>query len=247
MNYLTSIFCLALLTSQLQATPSSTFFTNCTTSIQEDKTVHLGVDNFFTVYNGRGHNSSLAPDIGPEFGVFKYESISAEAGIDYLGGTDDPFFFNAKVGIDENALFPNAPAFNIGIFNVGTRTHGTGKTNQNIVDAILGKTLPDLLGGGNIYAGVFSGSRTMGKNRQGVMVAYTRNFYLTKDPSGTEYYKWQFAADYASGKNTIGGGGVGMYYYFTPRISLLTGPVWYNDKILNNSRFKWSIQFDYDF
>jgi hypothetical protein len=245
MKYLYALLgCVACLSSNIHATPSSVFFTNCTTNIQDANTVNFGVYNFFSVYSGRGHNNFFAPDIGLEAGVCKFGPFAAEVGIDYIGGTDDPLFFNAKVGINENTLFAHAPAFNIGIFNVGTRTHGSGKTNQNIVDAIVGKTLPDSLGGGNVYAGVFSGSKTMGKDRQGVMVAFVQNFYAARDTDGKLYHKWQLAADYASGKNTIGGGGIGIGYYFTPRISLLTGPCWYNDKKLNHGRFKWSVQLD---
>jgi hypothetical protein len=69
------------------------------------------------------------------------------------------------------------------------------------------------------------------------MVAYDR--WLKKD-------KVQFAADYASGKNYIGGGGVGLYYYFTPNISILAGPVWFNDKGING-KMKWTTQLDMNF
>jgi len=54
------------------------------------------------------------------------------------------------------------------------------------------------------------------------------------------------AADYASGKNYIGGGGFGMYHYFTKDISLLTGPVWFNDHAING-QWKWTVQLDINF
>lgn len=59
--------------------------------------------------------------------------------------------------------------------------------------------------------------------------------------------KWVLAADYASGRNAIGGGGVGIYYYFTPNISLLTGPVWFNDESINGPSPKLTMQLDINF
>ena len=67
-----------------------------------------------------------------------------------------------------------------------------------------------------------------------------------KDAAGAEYSKWVIAADYASGKNAIGGGGFGTYYYFTKDISLLTGPVWFNEKAINGAT-KWTTQLDLNF
>ena len=58
--------------------------------------------------------------------------------------------------------------------------------------------------------------------------------------------KWVLAGDYASGKNAIGGGGVGIYYYFTKDISILTGPVWFNDTAINGPT-KMTVQFDVNF
>lgn len=81
----------------------------------------------------------------------------------------------------------------------------------------------------------------MGKDRQGWMVGFIRNFCKTEDCEGKEYYKWVLAADYASGKNTVGGGGVGVYYYLTPDITLLTGPTFFNDAGLNG-KWKWTVQ-----
>jgi len=47
-------------------------------------------------------------------------------------------------------------------------------------------------------------------------------------------------------KNTIGGGGVGIYYYFKPGISIPTGPVWFNSAKINVN-WKWSVQIDISF
>lgn len=245
MNYLKSIFfvVIAVTCGCLEATPTSLFWTNCITDIEPKDTLHIDVDNYFTVFNRRGHGQSFAPDVGLLYGL-AWGDLKAEVGFDYLGGTDDPLFFNAKIGVDEGILFSKAPAFNVGIFDIGTRTHTHGRTNFNIVDFIFGKSLPDCIGG-KLFVAAFSGSRAMGKNRQGFEIGYQRNFCKTKDCNDKEYYKWVLAIDYASGKNIIGGGGIGINYYFTPDIALLTGPVFFNDASLNGT-WKWSVQLDID-
>jgi len=232
--------------SLVEATPSSVFWTVCTTDIYSTGTGHIDQDNYFTVFNRRGHGSSFPPDTGFELGVFCWRDLRVEAGVDYLGGTDDPLFFNIGAGISEDKMFCHAPSFKIGFFNAGTRYQGYNRTNQNIMDIVIGKSLPDWLGSGRLCVGGFSGNRSIGKNRQGFMVSYQRSFCPAKHCDDKEYFKWVLCADYASGKNTIGGGGVGIYYYFTPDISILTGPVWFNSAKINGN-WKWSVQIDISF
>ncbi len=231
--------------SILNGTPTSIFWTNCTTDVVECGSAVFMEDNFSTVFNRRHHGSSFAPDTGVEFGVLSYKDLGVEAGFDYSGGDDDPLYFNIGAAIEEDKLFRQAPSFKVGFFNAGTRTSGHKATNQNIVDFIFGKTLPENIGG-RLFFGVFSGSRAIGKNRQGFMVAYQRGFCPTKYCDDTEYDKWVLNMDYASGKNTIGGGGIGVAYYFTPTINLLTGPVFFNSKKINGN-WKWSVQINIGF
>lgn len=237
---------LAMSLSRLEATPSSVFWTVCTTDVYSTGTGHIDEDNYFTVFNRRGHGSSFPPDTGFELGVFSWGDMSVEAGVDYLGGTDDPAFFNIGAAIPEDKMFCHAPSFKVGFFNSGTRYQGHNRTNQNIVDVIVGKTLPEWLGAGRVCIGGFSGNRSMGKNRQGFMISYQQSFCKAKHCDDKEYFKWVICADYASGKNTIGGGGVGVYYYFTPDIDIVTGPVWFNSAKING-KWKWSVQIDISF
>ncbi len=235
------LYCLLLTTcSLLEAGPTCLFWTNCTTDVLPTGTGDIELYNYFSVFNRRGHGSSFAPDVGFSLGIFSWQEWSAEAGIDYLGGTNDPLFFNAKAGIVENKLFSHAPSFSIGIFNVGTRTRTSGRTNQDIVDIVFGKALPKCIGG-TFYVSGFKGNRAMGKNRAGFMVGYTIPWHPAKDCHGTEYEKWAFTADYASGKNTIGGGGFALSHYFNPNICIETGPVWFNSAKING-KWKWSVQ-----
>ncbi len=76
------------------------------------------------------------------------------------------------------------------------------------------------------------------------MVAYDRGFHPVKGKSGAvDYNKLVFAADYASGKNILGCGGGGLYYYFTKDIDLLVGPTFFNDQGING-KWKLSVQLD---
>lgn len=248
------------LVGAIHATPSSVFWTVCTTDVYDTGVGHIDVDNYFTVFNRRERGSAFLPDVGFEAGIFTLGDIKAEAGVDYIGGASDPLYFNYGMAISEGKLFDCSPSFKVGIFNVGTRhknyagyytyysykKNKYGRTDQNIIDVIAGKNLPDWLGGGRFFVGGFSGSRAMGKNRQGFMFAYTKAFCPAIYCDGTEYNKWVFCADYVSGRNTIGGGGFGVYYYFNPYISVLSGPVWFNNQCYYG-RWKWTVQIDISF
>lgn len=161
-------------------------------------------------------------------------------GFDFLAPADDPLYFNAKVGTPEGKLFDESPAWNIGLWNIGTKDE---VTNYDIFQVTLGKTIPWNLGRIHI-AGYFGLTETLETtassgdgDRAGFMIGYDK--YIWKD-------KIMFAADYATGKNAIGGGGLGLYYFFTPNISLLSGPVWFNDPDLNGD-WKWTVQLDVNF
>ncbi len=221
-----------------------------------------------------GQFDSFPTDVGLTVGVLPFEKIQMEVGIDGLfPGTRihstmtsiaKSLLFNAKVGTPEGSLWSWSPAINLGIFNVGTKAE---VTNMNIVDLIVGKTLGPF---GRIHGGGYYGNPdavlmreggckpngsgplacipgASGKlDNAGGMVGYDYGFWKVKDKEGNEYNKWVFAADYASGKNFIGGGGFGMYHYFTKDISLLTGPVWFNDHVING-QWKWTVQLDINF
>lgn len=88
------------------------------------------------------------------------------------------------------------------------------------------------------------------KANTGYKIGYDKGFLPAKDDKG-EYSKWVLAADYASGKNVIGGGGGGIYHYFTRNISLLTGPVWFNEPVMaignDDVKWVWTTQLDINF
>jgi hypothetical protein len=263
------------------ATPSTTYWTPATSDVQPFNVWHIGVDNYFRLYQtqqdiDKTQGPALPTDVGLTVGVLPFEKLNMEVGIDYLApatfaqstlrSMGSSFLFNAKLGTPEGAFLGSwFPALNLGIFNVGTKTE---VTSMNIVDFLIGKTLGPFgrIHGGGYYGN--PGSVLMHGNgcvryatnpalrcnagqsgdlqNAGGMVGYDYGFRPVKDKAGNEYNKWVFAADYASGKNYIGGGGFGMYHYFTKDISLLTGPVWFNDHAING-QWKWTVQLDINF
>ena len=234
----------SLLAGAAHATPSTTYWTPDTTDIQGYNVLHLGIDNYFTVLRKQDKGAGAFPtDLQAEYGILPFDKVQAEVGIDYLEPSDYPFYFNAKIGTPEGALASWAPAINVGIFNVGTQK---GVTDYDIVDVIIGKTIPYF---GRLFLGGYVGNaKTLvnsdgNSDNAGVMIAMDHGFWSVKDKNGDEYSKWVFAADWMSGKNAVGGGGAGLYYYFTKNISLLTGPVFFNDAGING-QWKWTTQLD---
>lgn len=234
-----------ILINFIEGTPSSLFWTNCITDVQETGTGHIDVDTYFTIFNRRKHGQFFNPDIGLLIGLFSVKDLSAEVGFDYFGGADDPLFFNGKIGMKEDKLFKQAPSFSIGIFDLGTRTKTEHRTNQNVFDIILGKSFKNFLID-DLYIGGYSGNKAIGKVRQGFMIGASKSFCKDKDCDGKEFYRWELCGDWASGKNFVGGGGIAMIHYFTPDIYLETGPVWFNTEKYNG-KWKWSVQIDITF
>jgi len=221
------------------ATPSTSYWTPNVIDVQPFLVPHITYDNYFTV-GKKGTTQggqAFANDFGLTIGVLPWEKLQMEVGFDLVEPTDNPLFFNAKLGTPEESLFKGSPGINVGIFNVGTKAH---VTNQNIVDFIVGKSIPYI---GRIAAGYYHGNGSVlrssagKKENDGFMISWDKFIYKEI---------FQLAADYASGKNAIGGGGVGLYTYFTKDISLLIGPVWFNDRALNG-KMKWTIQLDVNF
>jgi hypothetical protein len=229
-----SVLCLlgVLVAFPALGTPSSTIWTNCTLDIQPAGVTHLTYDTYTTV--GKSPGESFPTDYGLTRGVKLGSKLAAEFGFDYFASSAQPWAYNAKIGFPENKLSKNAPAVEVGFFNFGD-------TKQNIVHFIVGKSLPN--GKTRLSASYYAGnsdalrSSTGDKANTGFMVAVDHQLVPGK---------WVLAADYASGKNAIGGGSIGATYYFTKDVSLLAGPVWFNDAGLNGST-KLTVQLDINF
>ncbi len=222
------------------STPSSTYWTPCTIDIQPARVTHIGVDN----YSNIGTSDALGQfptDIGPEWGTQITPKLAAEYGVDVLTSpSTTPLFFNAKVGFRENVLSDNAPAVQLGFFNFGSK-RGAINNQQDIVYLTFGKSLPD--GRTRLAASYYYGNPASLKNGRGDV---ENTGYMAAFDYQLVAGKWVLAGDYASGKNAIGGGGVGVYYFFTKDVSLLAGPVWFNDSSING-KTKLTMQLDINF
>ena len=60
--------------------------------------------------------------------------------------------------------------------------------------------------------------------------------------------KINLAADVQTGKNVLGAGGGGVYFYFNDYVDPLTGPVFFTDKALHpgGKSMIWTLQLDID-
>lgn len=228
------------------ATPSTTYWTTCTPDIQPYGKWHVTYDSYFTVGRKGTEQGDFPTDVGLTVGVLPYEKLNMEVGFDLLEPADDPLFFNAKLGTPEGSLCEGSPAMSFGVWNVGTQK---GLTDYDIWHFVVGKTLPGKLG--RLHGGAYISSTNTLKSsdgdvkNKGFMIGWDKAFYPVKE-GDRQFNRFMLAADYASGDNAIGGGGAGLYVFFTPDVSLLMGPVWFNDEDLNGD-YKWTMQLDINF
>jgi hypothetical protein len=218
------------------STPSTTYWTPCTIDIQPAGVGHITVDNYFTPASSKPREA-FPTDLGLTFGAKLGSKLAVEYGFDVLSPASDPWYLNAKIGFRENTLSKNAPAVQLGVFNVGFNS----RSNQSILDLIVGKSLPN--GKTRIHVAGYIGNAGVLKSSSGDTenAGFMVGFDHVIIPN-----RVILAGDYASGDNAIGGGGVGLYYYFTKDIDLLVGPVWFNDKGINGST-KMTVQLDINF
>lgn len=222
--------------SRLSATPSSVYWTPCTTYFQPFMKGHIGYDTYVRDIN------MLPVDYGFTVGVLPFKEVQAEVGYDAslpqgLGvSTKTEHSVNAKIGWSENALLP--VGFAVGIFNAG---FVKDVTDYNILYAVVQKTFDNI---GTFAVGGYSGNKKLLKNENegadnnGYMLAYT----------SPQFSKFVVAVDYFSGKNTMSAVGGGVYIYFADNVTLLTGPVFPLAKtFVGGSNMTWTVQLDIDF
>src|SRR2546427_11943765 len=128
------VFLSLLVEGTVLATPSTTYWTTATSDVQPFNVWHIGVDNYFRLYQTqqdieKGQGAALPTDVGLTVGVLPFEKLNMEVGIDYLGPATFPHptlrsmgssvLFNADLSTPEGAFLGNwFPAFNVGIFNM---------------------------------------------------------------------------------------------------------------------------------
>lgn len=230
----------ALAAARASATPSTTFWTPATTYTQPYLVPHLTYDTYVA------EQGMLANDYGLTMGILPFEKLQAEIGFDvfYPGYTQNGFYLNGKVTLPEGAYASWQPGVSLGIQSVGFRSD---INDYNHLHLTIGKTFA---GVGSFAVGAYHGLTkslyqlpTETKAEQtGFMASYVSPDIKVGLP-GLD--KIVLVGDYASGKNYFGGGGVGASLYFTPAISLLTGPVWF-PKGAAATDFMWTFQLDVD-
>ena len=215
LKYLILIFFQMMVMQFLNATPSTQIW-NPSTDIQRHKTLHLGVDNYFSVLENDTKAYAYGTDIGFTYGLFK----NIELGIDLLEPTANPIFFNAKYGLSEYKILP---ALALGIFNVGTNKDAT---NSNIIYGLVSKIIEPI---GRLSYGYYKGNGNllideMGKKENTGLI-------VTWDKQLTD--KVWTSIDYASGDNFYGALSFGSSYSFAPNISFILGYVVFNNDTFN--------------
>lgn len=209
--YLWPIVMAAVLSGAVAFATPSTLIWIPSADIQPDNTWHFGIDNYYHATAG----TRSATDVGLQYGFL---GGRAEAGIDYLGGQDDPFFLNAKyLLVAENGA---TPAVAIGIYNVGTKR---GVTDDDMVYLVGTKTFSPSF---RLTLGYCHGKASTLGEGEDMLLAGTDG-YLTRDK------KWWWGVDYQGGQSAFGALNAGVAYYFAQNVSVIFGYDWYNNRTLN--------------
>ena len=239
------LFALALWASRAHATPSSTFWAPSTPYVQPYGVLHVTYDTYF------GSRAIYPIDTGLAMGVFPGQKLQAEVGFDLFystiangEGVKAPFVLNGKVGAPEDVYFKGQPGWSVGIAGVGFEEN---VNDANMLYLMLGKTFASI---GMPTFGVYYGlnedlfrSAEGDDERFGIMAGWSSPAI---DVGLID--KLILAADVQTGHSALGGGGACVYAYFTPAISLLTGPVFFFEKELQpgGSDWMWCVQLDVD-
>jgi hypothetical protein len=237
------------------ATPTTTFWAPSTTAIQPLLTPHITYDTYFWKGPSAGQAGSPVYPVttGLTLGVLPWDNLQLELGFDLLLPSSDPFLFNAKLGVPEDKLFPFQPSLAVGIMGVGTKksTATTLGTDYNMLYAQVQHTIPVV--GGYVSAGgyyglqdkLFQASDGSGTNRAGFMGGFISPDININAPW---LQKINVAADVQTGKNAFGAAGGGLYFYFTDKVDLLTGPVYFLDagSQPGGRQWFWTVQLDID-
>jgi hypothetical protein len=227
------------------ATPWTTFWAPTTPYVQPYGVLHVTYDTYF------GSTSAYPVTTGLTMGVLPWKGLQSEVGFDLVypsvsadGPVDAPFVLNGKVGAPEDTYFKGQPGWSFGIYGVGLESHFN---DQNALYGVLGKTFPKL---GALSVGGYYGlnedlfrSSTGEEQRSGLLAGWSSpSIDLPKID------KMILCWDLQTGKNALGGTGGGAYFYITPAVDFLTGPVFFFDEDLQpgGASWMWSAQVDID-
>ncbi len=209
------------------------------TDTQPERTIHLGVDNQFTILTKEedgGHSRPTA--IGATAGVVDTYYFGSEVGLDLREHSDDPLFANFKVQLKEDVYSPYQPAVAVGGYEFGSSNNDN---NANIFYILVAKSFPVA---GRFSAGYYVGNDEVlvnasgDKENNGALVSFDRRL------AELDERLW-VAIDFMSGNNKFGALSGGFSWYFTDQISALLGYSINNDKDVAGENTV-TIQFDLD-
>jgi hypothetical protein len=223
---LTIGFFIATLYNFVSATPSTQIWIP-STDIQGYLNPHFGWDCYLT-------NTGLGAvtNAGITIGVLPFKKVGLEVGIDYRdidGNHQYPVYFNAKLGVPEDAFFKYMPAIAVGGFDFGLKDSAT---NFNVTYGLIARTLPVI---GRLSIGGYTGlspdmlwMSSDGKvNKSGVLASWDRT--MTEISS-----KLWLAIDYLSGNNGYGALSFGGSWNWAPNVSTIIGyDIWNDSKLMN--------------
>lgn len=225
-----------------RATPSTTFWTPATTYTQPYLVPHVTYDTYF------GEPGAYPIDTGLTLGVLPFEKLQGEIGFDllYPAKGKTALLLNGKLTLPESALAEWSPGLSVGIMGVGLEK---GVNDYNMLHVTLGKTFPAV---GALALGAYYGvSKELfvdaggAKKQAGVLASWMGPDIKVGLPGLDKIVP---AADLQTGKNVFGAVGGGLYFYFTPAVDLLVGPVFFLERDLQpgQARWLWTVQLDVD-
>lgn len=248
MKKISVILCMVLLSgTTVFATPSTQIWIP-STDIQAFGKVHFGFDQYIKARPT--DEASREPNVinnGITVGVLPFEKLQMEVGIDMrhygLEPVDSaPVYFNAKIGIPEDALFKYSPAIAVGGYDFGTKKFDANTgfgTDYNITYGLLAKTLGKA---GRFSVGYYQGSdkllldKTGQKDNTGVLASWDRTISEISD-------KLWVAIDYMGGENGYGALSYGAAWKFAPNVGVIFGMDKYNN---DNFKSTYTVQVDID-
>ncbi|HEY6909812.1 MAG TPA: hypothetical protein VI356_10605 [Myxococcales bacterium] len=244
---------LALCAFSARATPTTTVWAPSNTAIQPFLTPHLTYDTYFWRRGSAGSTSSPIYPVttGLTMGVLPFETVQLEVGFDLSLPADNPLLLNAKLGVPEDKLLKWMPSFAVGIMGVGTK--GTTATHLGTdYDMLYAQAQHSLPFGGFVSVGGYYGltprlyTSSAGDEQRAGFIGGAGSPDVNLDLPWLQ--KLNFSADVQTGKNTFGAAGGAVNLFFTDKISVLMGPVYFFDRALQpgNSQVMWTVQLDID-
>lgn len=230
------------------ATPSTHIWAP-STDIQAYKTFHLTSDIYIPSEKPLGVRPGTVTNMGLTVGVFQSGKWAMEAGFDHIEGTY-PIYFNAKIGVSENAYGDQSPDFALGAYTLGTRSGGEARQGQTAkagtdYGVYYAKTAKTFGSVGRISAGYFSGNKKLLVNENGGSSAHG-GLFAWERTLGEISDNLSVAVDYMGGRSNFGVLSYGFTWKFTPNVGVIFAFVDQKTKRLTPGD-AFTLQVDIDF